>query len=304
MKNELAALSNQLAETVDHTGKSVVAVHGGHRFPATGVHWKPGVIVTPDHTLQREEQIRLTLPDGSEAIAELAGRDPGTDLAVLKAPGLPLPVTAAASGGIRAGGVVLAVGRSPERGVTAAMGVISIAGGRWTTWRGGSMDAFLRLDIALYPGSSGAAVVDVEGHVVGIATSGLSRSAPMAIPAATIERVAIELLIKGHISRGYLGVGLNPVALPEHLRKKVRVESKSALMVVNVEPDSPAWHAGVLLGDILVAIENSPVGNTERVQSFLGAENVGKTLTLSILRAGEPAELALTVRERGTAKED
>ena len=232
MENPLIALSLQLAATAERAGRSVVAINARWRNSSSGVIWRNGVIVTADHTIRREEEIRVTLPDGRSATAELAGRDPGTDLAVLKVDTTDCPAARTADpDSVKTGNLLLAIGRSEQTGVSAAMGVVSNASGPWHTWRGGKLDHFLRLDIGLYPGVSGAAVVDAEGKLIGIATAGLSRTSLLAIPAATIDRVTDELLRQGHIARGYLGVGLQPIPWPEHLRTKLKLPSGSTALV-------------------------------------------------------------------------
>ena len=303
MENPLIALSLELAATAERAGRSVVAVNARWRNASSGVIWRNGVIVTADHTIRREEEIRVALPDGRSAVAELAGRDPGTDLAVLKVELADAPIARpSAPDSIKTGNLALAIGRSEQTGVSAAMGVVSNVSGPWHTWRGGKLDSFLRLDIGLYPGISGAAVVDVEGKLIGIATAGLSRTSLLAIPAATIDRVTDELLRQGHIARGYLGVGLQPIPLPEHLRTKLKSAegglAKSGLIVLSVEPDGPAGQAGLLIGDVLVTLDGTSVTGTDDVQEFLSGERVGKPLTASLLRGGDLIERTITVAER------
>lgn len=295
----LVALSNELAAAAERAGRIVVAVHGRPRISSSGVLWRNGIVVTAEHALRRDEEIRITLPDGQTVPAELAGRDSGTDLAVLKVAGPAAPevpeVSIAQS--IRTGNLVLAIGRSEDTGVSAAMGVVSSASGPWHTWRGGKIDQFLRLDIGLYPGASGGAVVDVQGNVIGIATTGLSRTSVLAIPVITMNRVVHAILQKGHVTRGYLGVGLQPIALPEHLRTKPGSGS-GGLIVLSVEPDGPAGRAGIVLGDVLIAFEGKPVMDTDDIQEFLGAEQVGKTVLASVVRGGQPVEVEITIGER------
>jgi S1-C subfamily serine protease len=298
MENPLIALSIELAATADRAGRSVVAVNARWRNSSSGVIWRKDVIVTADHTIRREEEIRVTLPDGRAAVAELAGRDPGTDLAVLKVETADAPTARpAAPDSVKTGNLALAIGRAEQTGVNAAMGVVSNASGPWHTWRGGKLDRFLRLDIGLYPGVSGAAVVDAEGKLIGIATAGLSRTSLLAIPAATIDRVTDELLRQGHIAHGYLGVGLQPIPLPEHLRTKLK-SAKAGLIVLSAESDGPAGQAGVVIGDVLIALDGKPVTGTDDVQEFLAGDRVGKPLKASILRGGELVEKTITVGER------
>lgn len=295
----LAALSNELAGAVARAGRSVVAVNGRERISSSGILWRPGVIVTAEHTVRRDEEITVTLPDGRTVPATLAGRDAGTDIAVLKADCGDLPAGEAAPGNaLRPGHIVLAVGRGGETGLSAAMGVISGVAGAWRTWRGGMIDRFVRLDVSLYPGASGGAVVDTNGRLIGLATGGLSRVAGIAIPLETLERVAGELLARGRVTRGYLGVGLQPVALPDHLRSRLGIAGRSGVIVLSVEAGGPADNAGILVGDILVGLDGKPVTDTDDVQAALGADAVGRSIQASLVRGGEKAEATVNVRER------
>ena len=301
MQNPLIALSHELAATVERSGRFVAAVHARPRFSSSGLIWQKDVIVTADHTVRREEEIRVTLPDGRTVPAEIAGRDPGTDLAVLKADTSDVPPPRTASpDSIKTGNLLLAIGRSEETGISAALGVVSNVSGARHTWRGGKLDQFLRLDVGLYPGASGGAVVDAEGALIGIATSGLSRVSVLAIPASTIQRVAVELLQKGHVARGFLGVGLQPIALPGHLQAKVKRNGQAGggLIVISVEPEGPAGRAGVVIGDVLVAIDGTRVESTDDIQAFLGTEFVGRLVQALVIRGGEVAQLAITIGER------
>ena len=289
MANELAALSNELAAAVERAGRSVVAVHARPRFSSSGVIWRPGVIVTAEHTIRREEEITVTLPDGANRPVTLTGSDPGTDLAVLKlAEPAGEPVTQGA-GEARPGFLALAVGRSQDSGVNATMGIISAVSGAWRTWRGGRLDQYIRLDLTMYPSSSGSAVIDSSGKALGIATSALSRIAGVAIPAATINRVLDEILTRGRVRRGYLGVGLQPVELPDHHK---------GLIVLSVEAEGPAGKAGVLVGDIVVSLGEKTVADTDDVQSALETAGVGQTIEAGLLRGGESKRIAIIVGER------
>ncbi len=216
MANELLALSTELAGVVERTGKSVVTVHARPRFSSSGVFWKPGVIVTAEHTIRREEEITVTLPDGANLPATFVGGDAGADVAVLKVESEGVVLASAAAP--VPGNLALSIGRSQDSGVNATMGIISAVSGSWRTWRGGRLDHYIRLDLTLYPGSAGGLVVNTAGEAIGIATPALSRIAGVAIPASTVERVVAEILTRGKVTRGYLGVGLQPVELSEHQR--------------------------------------------------------------------------------------
>lgn len=298
----LAALSDDLAGAVERAGRSVVAIHARRRIPSSGIVWRPGVVVTASHTISREEDITLTLPDSSTAPAALAGRDDATDLAVLRteAAGL-VPAERARPGALRAGNLVLAVGR-PGAAVTASLGLVSAVGGEWRTWQGGRIDRFVRLDLAIYDGFSGGALVEAGGRVLGLNTSGLARGMPLTIPAATVDRVAEQILAGGPLVRGYLGLASQPVRLPEGLRRALTLPGDFGLVVVNVEPDGPADRAGVLLGDILVALDAAPVTDPRDVLAALTPERVGQAIRARVLRGGEPTEISITVGQRPTGR--
>lgn len=295
----LLDLSNDLAQAVERAGLATVTVHGRARTPASGVHWQRGTIVAADHTLERDDGITVTFPDGRSVAATVAGRDPGTDLAVLSVEAGDRPVAEIGdSAGLKIGHMVLAVGRPGEHGLAASWGAISAIGPAWRTWSGGRLDQLIRPDLTLYPGFSGGPLVDARGTVVGINTSGLSRSLTLAIPTATVRRVAETLLARGHIARGYLGIATQPVRLPEAQRTALGLSGETGLIVVHVESDGPAERAGVLVGDILVAIDGETVTDTDDIQSRLDPDRVGTALALRLVRGGRPEEVSVTVGER------
>jgi S1-C subfamily serine protease len=294
----LLALSNDLAEAAERAGHAVVAVNARPRMPSSGVHWRPGVIVTADHTIKREEDLTVMLPDGRSLAATLAGRDASTDLAVLKVQGGEFPTAEIGdSSALKVGHLVLAIARPGERGLSASMGVVSALSGAWRTWSGGQIDQFVRLDVTLYPGFSGGPLVDTQGRVVGLNTSG-PRSVVLAIPTATVNRVVDQLLDKGRIAHGYLGVGMQPIRLPDALKNTLNLSGQGGIIVVAVEADSPAERAGVLIGDVLVALDGRPMSDTTDVLAMLGPERVGHEVGATIIRGGVLAELTILVGER------
>jgi S1-C subfamily serine protease len=294
----LTALSNDLAAAVDTVGRSVVAVHARRRIPASGVVWQPGVVVATHHTIQRDDDITVGLHDGSTVEATLAGRDPSTDLAVLRLAGTSSAQAAAVSPDTpRVGQLVLALGR-PGASVTASLGNVSALGGEWRTWQGGTIDRFVRLDVAVYDGFSGGPLVDAAGRVVGVNTSGLARATALTVPAATVSRVAAQLLSRGYIARGWLGIATQPVRLPAALQQSLGTEATIGLVVVNVEPDSPADRGGVLIGDILLAVDDRPVSDPGDVMAALGGDRIGQAIALRVARGGRDERLTVTVGER------
>jgi len=291
----LSALSNDLAGAAERASRAVVSVHGRPHVPSSGVLWSPNVVVTAEHTLKRDEEITVTFADGRNVPATLAGRDPGTDLAALK-------VDSAGAGAaelgdtasLKVGHLVLALGRASEKGVSGSLGFVSGVGGPWKTWRSGQVDQLVRLDVAIYPGFSGGPLVDAEGRIVGINTSGLSRFMPVAIPVPTANHVIKDLLEKGRVARGYLGIGMHPVRLPD---------GRTGLIVIHVQPDGPAGRAGLLIGDVLLKLEGTTIADTDDVHGHLGADSVGKKLTASIVRGGADLELTIQVGERPRGEE-
>lgn len=291
----LLSLSNDLAAAVEQAAPSILTVHARHRLPSTGIHWRPGIVVTAEHTVRADDGITVSTADDRSLPATLAGRDRSTDLAVLRVPDL--GGSAAALGddsALRVGHMVLALGYGPR----ASWGVISVLGPRWRTWRGGDVDRLIRLDLVMYPGFSGGPLVDASGRVVGLNTSGLARESRLAVPATTVARVTDELLRQGHVSRGYLGLGMQTVGLPEALRAQLGLPNELGLIVVTVQPGGPAERAGVLLGDVLVALDGAPVAELEHVQARLGGDRIGTTVTALVIRAGARVEARITVGEQ------
>jgi S1-C subfamily serine protease len=288
--NSLAELSRELAQAVETGGAGVVAVHGRPQVPSSGILWRDGIVVTTDHTLKRHEDLTITLPGGQTVAATLAGRDTGTDIAVLRIVengSVAAKTSDAAS--LKAGNLVLALGRRGENGVTVSFGAISTIDGPWRTWRGGAVDRFIRPDLNIYPGFSGGALIDVEGRVIGLNTSALTRGSGVTIPAVTVSRVLDDLLTRGHVRRGYLGVGLHPVELPG---------GRAGLIILSIEPEGPAAKAGVFVGDVLVSIEGQPVADTDDVQAHLGGDRVGTPLAVELVRGGAALSLNVVPGER------
>jgi S1-C subfamily serine protease len=286
-------LSNELAAAVEHAGRAVVGVNGRRRFGSTGVHWRPGLVVTADHTVEIDEDLTVMSADGRTIAASLAGRDPAIDLAILKIDAGDLAVADIADAEPpRVGHLVLAVGRGPR----ASWGIISAIGdGRRARAAAGDL---LSLDLTLYPGFSGAPLVDVRGRAVGMATSGASRHFQLAIPAATVNQAMDELTRRGRLPRPYLGIGTQPVRLSEALRQRLGTDQRSGAIIIDVQPDSPAAAAGLLIGDIIVSLGGTPISEPGELRAVLRPQQVGETVTASVVRGGEPRDVRVTVGER------
>jgi S1-C subfamily serine protease len=285
-------LSDALAGAVASAARSVFAVHGRPRLPSTGVHWRAGLIVTASHTVESDGEVALTTPDGGTLSARVAGRDPGLDVAVLRAEVGAVPLAELAPDAeLRVGHLVLALGAGPR----ASAGIVSALdtrGGRPATGQ------TIAVDLTLYPGFSGGPLIDVLGRVVGLTTSGASRHLQYAIRAAAVSRLAEHVAQRGRIPRAYLGVGTQPVALPEALRHGLGLEQPTALIAVNVRPDGPAAGAGLIIGDIIVSIDEDSIAEPEDLVAALPPERVGQVVTVRVVRGGEPRELRVTVGER------
>jgi S1-C subfamily serine protease len=304
MATTLSSISNELSEIVQSMDPYVVSVRARRHYPSSGLRWGSEVIVTASHTIQREEDIAISLADGTTAEASFVGRDPGSDLAVLKVKQSgPSAADCGVASAVKAGELALVIGRSPDSGVNASFGIVSAASGRWRTWAGGQLDSYIRLDARMFPQSSGGAVVNGRGQIVGMATSALSRIAPLAISAATITSVTAKLLDRGFLPRGYLGIGVQAVPLSQGLRQKLAVSNESGLMVLTVEPNGPAEKGGVLPGDMLLAADDVTTEKIEDLQAFSYSVTIGKTAKIKLIRGGALDEALVVVSERPGRKD-
>jgi S1-C subfamily serine protease len=298
MSSQLIELSDALAQATDRAAASAVAVHAEARGSSSGVIWRPGIIVTSEHALRRDEEIHVTLPDSRLAAATLAGRDPSTDLAVLKCGEATTVSEFGDAAVIKPGSLTLVVGRTRASGPVAALGVVSLVATERKTWTGASLAPYIRLDVALQATAMGAGAVDANGRVFGIATPRFARFGAIAVPAPTVNTVVDTLLQKGRIPRGYLGVGLQAVRLPEALRQSLHREVKTAAIILEVEPDSPAHRAGLVIGDIIVSLSGRPVARLEDIHGQLQGSAIGKQLALGFVRGGALQETSVAVGER------
>ena len=296
MSNSLVQFSNELADAVERAGKSVITVLEGGREGVSGTMWREGIAITAEHTIRGLDEVTVLLPSGTKAKARVAGRDHGTDVAILEVPGFPA-VSIADESQSRVGDIVLAVGRREAEGLAATYGMVSAIGGPWRTWQGARVDRWLRLDLNPFSGFSGGPIVNARGEAVGMATSGPRRTA-VTIPASTVNRVVDQLVKRGRIARGYLGVGMQPVAFPEAARQRLGLGADRGLLVVAVASGSPSEQAGFLLGDIIVTAEGSSIQDIQSLQPLLDSENVGKAIAIEVVRGGQMVKLNVTVAEK------
>jgi S1-C subfamily serine protease len=295
--NELVTMSGDLAGLIESAGAGVVGVEAGRRSRGTGVAWSSdGVIVTADHVIHHEEGIRVRLADGQEIPGTMVGRDPTTDIAVLRVHDAAVKALKwGEPSSLKVGNLVLALGR-PGRTLRATIGIVSVLGDAWQTPAGGRIDRYLEADVALYPGFSGGPLMDVAGNVHGINTAGLRRGGSLTVVTPTIRRVVEALVAHGRIRRGYLGIATQPVRLASALAE--RVQQHRGLLVMEVEPGSPAEQGGLLLGDTLLQVAGQPVRYPEELFGLLGGDRIGAPVSVRVLRAGAPQELSVTVGER------
>ena len=297
---EWDTLSNQFVEVAEKTGKSVVAVHGGRRVSGSGIVWRAGVVVTASHMVRRTEDVEITFADKSRAKATFVGRDPGTDLAVLRVDnaGAATPAQLGDGANVRVGQFILAVGRSTLGDLAASAGIVARTGAAWQTWRGGRIDSLLRPDVTLYPGQSGSALVDSRGTVLGTNTTALARASTITVPTVTVERVVTEILEHGGVFRAYLGLAMQPVELPEELASKLRIQRDAALLIMQVEQASPSAEAGMTLGDLIIGINGHPVGGIDDIQRVLLSARRGDSAELEYARGGQVATTLVKLAER------
>ncbi len=299
MATVFSQISDDLAAMVKTLSPGLVRVEARKRFPATGVVWSAdGLIVTAHHVVTKQEGIRVGLADSRTVEAKLVGRDPTTDLALLRLQeqGLEAPVWAADDGaGLSVGHLVVALGR-PGQTPQATLGMISALGDRWRTPTGGRIDRYVHIDIVMYPGFSGGPLVNAAGQVVGLNTSALLRNVNLAIPGSTVNDVVTMLRDHGRARRGFLGVSTQPVRLPEQVIDEIGQET--GLMLTAVEPGSPAAEGGLVLGDTIVTLDGAHMRQHDDLLALMTPDRIGKTVAVRLLRGGQMQELQVVIGER------
>jgi S1-C subfamily serine protease len=297
-QNLLVELSDALADAAEKAGKATVLVNARRRMPASGIAYAADRVLTADHIVEREEDIKVMLADGTEIPAKVAGRDAGSDLAVLKLERAVPTVAEATKTPARLGQIALVLGRPSPEGIEASLGTVSALGGPIRTGRGGMLEHYIRTDSISYPGFSGGPLVAADGTVLGVNTSGLTNGAAITIPADIAWRIAETLVQHGRIKRGYLGIRSQTVEIPAASQKALQREQGTGLLVVGVENDSPASKGGFMVGDILVAVAGAPVLHHDELFTRLNGDVAGKPTPIEILRGGQPQTLNVPVGER------
>jgi S1-C subfamily serine protease len=297
-ENLLSALSEAMADAVEKAAAGTVLINARRRFPASGIAYASDLILTASHVVERDEDIPVILPNGDQVKGALVGRDPGSDLAVIRTEKALSEHIAAADLDARVGQLVLALGRPTEEGIQASLGVVSAVSGPVHTRRGGILEGHIRTDAIPYPGFSGGPLVDASGEVLGLNTSGLTRGASLAIPIKIALKIADSLVKDGSVRRGYLGVRSQPVEIPAAQQAGLGRQQAWGLLLVGIEPESPAAQAGLLVGDILTGFAGQPVGEPDDLLTHLAGDLVDEQILLEILRGGEKQDLPVTIGER------
>lgn len=322
MTELMRQLSDAMADRVEAAAASVVRVEARRRLPATGIVWADNLVVTAHHVVEYEDDIAIGLADGSRAGASLIGRDPHNDLALLQAEVELAAANWAGDGTLRVGHLVLALGR-PTQNVQAALGVVSglanltdvkklrekakamrrkrLHGRRGRGRRGGwgrsLTDGYIQTDVIMYPGFSGGPLLGSDGEVHGLNTSGFSRGVSIAVPAATIRKSVAALLADGKIQQGYLGIGVQPARLPDTVAESL--DQDTGLLVVSVEAGSPAAKAGLMVGDIVTALDDEAVEAVDELHILLANIKVGSEVAIMLVRGGAVQTASAAVGARG-----
>ncbi|MFT3894699.1 MAG: trypsin-like peptidase domain-containing protein [Anaerolineales bacterium] len=296
MTNPLTDFSNGLTAAVEKASASTILVDARKRYPASGIAFAEDLVLTADHVVTREDDLKVGLPDGKTIKATVAGRDPGSDLAVLRLAEKALS-PAKTSNDVKVGQLVLALGRPNSAGMQASWGIVTAISGPART-RGGLLDEYISTETTPYPGFSGGPLINTEGEVLGLNTSGLTRGSSLTIPVKVAWRIADALAKHGSVKRGYLGVRTQPVEIPEATRKSLKREQTSGLLILWLEENGPAQQGGLFVGDTIVAIGGQAVGDPDDLFSALNSDTVGKSIVVEVLRGGRAETVAVTVGER------
>ncbi|HEV8395897.1 MAG TPA: trypsin-like peptidase domain-containing protein [Vicinamibacterales bacterium] len=291
----ITELSNELADAVANAAPSVVQVHGRRR-PASGLVYADGIVVTTMRAVGREDGLRVRTHAGDTLDATLAGWDPATSLAVLKVPGLTAAPFTPSATTVRVGHVALAVARSWSNAVTASAGIVAVIGGPLPTGRRRAIDQVIRTTAPMHDGFSGGAFLDASGALIGMTTAAAIRGFGVVIPAAIVWKTAAHVLEHGGSARGYLGIVGQPIRFPEG--QAAANGREGGLLVSSVAPDGPAAKAGVLIGDVVLALDGAPVASPEDLLDLLTGSRVGQTATLQLLRGGSPTDVQVTIGAR------
>ena len=297
MTDFLTEFSNALAGRAEAAKNAVVAIRLAHERHLTGMVWRPEIVVVSEQSLPRNDDFELVATGGAVVTARMAGRDPATNIAILRL-AEPIASPSIAAGEAHTGAVALAIGADGTGGASARLGLVNLAGAEWHSSRGGLIDRRIVLDLRLARHEEGGPVFDAAGACLGMSTFG-PRGQVIAIPAATIERIVPLLLGNGRIARGWLGVALQAVAVPDALRETAG--QSRGLMVMSVVADGPAAQAGIVAGDIVLSVGGTSTHRFRNLARHFGSDSIGRKADLRLIRSGMVITVPTTIAERPAA---
>lgn len=297
MTDHLVQFSDALAARVESTKPAAVAIRLAHERFVTGIVWQSDVVVASEQSLPRREEFEVVMTGGTATTAKVAGRDSSTNIAVLR-PQAPLASSSITTNEARAGAIVIAIGADGTGGASARLGIVNIVGPEWHSSRGGLIDRRIALDVRLAQSEEGGPIFDAAGSCIGMSTFG-PRGQVLVIPAATIDRIVPTLLKDGRVARGWLGVALQAVAVPDALRETV--DQSSGLMVMSVVENGPAAQAGIVAGDIILSVDGTSTRRFRKIARHFGSESIGRKAELRVIRSGAVITVKTTIAERPAA---
>lgn len=297
MTDQLVQFSDALAARVESTKPTAVAIRLAHERFVTGIVWQSDVVVASEQSLPRREEFEVVMTGGTVTTAKVAGRDSSTNIAVLR-PQAPLASSSITTNEARAGAIAIAIGADGTGGASARLGIVNIVGPEWHSSRGGLIDRRIALDVRLARSEEGGPIFDAAGSCIGMSTFG-PRGQVLVIPAATIDRIVPTLLKDGRVARGWLGVALQAVAVPDALRETV--DQSSGLMVMSVVENGPAAQAGIVAGDIILSVDGTSTRRFRKIARHFGSENIGRKAELRVIRSGAVITVKTTIAERPAA---
>jgi S1-C subfamily serine protease len=293
----LVQFSNALAARAEAAKNAVVAIRLAHGRHITGTVWRSEIVVASEQSLPRKDEFELVVAGGSTVAAKIAGRDPSTNIALLK-PAQPIAAPLLSPGEARTAALALAIGADGTGDASARLGLVNLAGAEWHSSRGGLIDRRIVLDLGLARREEGGPVFDAAGTCLGMSTFG-PRGQVIVIPTATIERIAPMLAKDGRIARGWLGVALQAVAVPDALRETA--DQSSGMMVMSVVEGGPAAQAGIVAGDIILSVDGTSTHRLRKIARHFGAESIGRKAELRLIRSGKVISVETIIAERQAA---
>ena len=293
----LTQLSAAISARAEVAKNAVAVVRLGEERHLTGMVWQPDVVVVSEQSLPRKDEFELVAPGGSTLSAKLAGRDASTNIAILKTAG-PMAAPAFTAADAQVGTLVLAFGADGAGSASARLGLVNLVGGEWHSRRGGLIDRRIILDMALASREEGGPVFDAAGGCLGMSTFG-PRGRVIVIPHATLAREVPQLIKDGHVARGWLGVALHAVAVPDALRESA--DQTGGMMVMSVVENGPAAQAGIVAGDIILSVNGISANRFRKLARYFGSDSIGRKADVRLIRSGAVVTVQTTIAERQSA---